>query len=42
MKLRTRLFEHVRLMLLLAVAIFGAAIVLAWMTQWAQARHLPA
>ena len=29
MTLRTRLFEHVRLMLLLAVAIFGAAIVLA-------------
>ena len=42
MKLRNRLFEHVLLMLLLAVAIFGAAIVLAWMTQWAQARHLPA
>jgi len=29
MTLRTRLFEHVLLMLLLAVAIFGAAIVLA-------------
>lgn len=42
MKLRTRLFEHVLLMLLLAVAIFGATIVLAWMTQWAEARHLPA
>lgn len=41
MTLRTRLFEHVLLMLLLAVAIFGAAIVLAWMTQWAEARQLP-
>ena len=42
MKLRNRLFEHVLLMLLLAIAIFGAAIVLAWMTQWAQSLHLPA
>ena len=42
MKLRTHLFGHVLLMLLLAVAIFGAAIVLAWMTQWAEARQLPA
>lgn len=42
MKLRNRLFEHVLLMLLLAIAIFAAAIVLAWMTQWAETLQLPA
>ncbi|MEG2029822.1 MAG: hypothetical protein RR376_04135 [Janthinobacterium sp.] len=42
MKLRLRLFEHVLLMLALAIVIFGAAIVLAWMTQWVEARQLPA
>ncbi len=41
MKLRHRLFEHVLLMLLLALAIFGAAIVLAWMAQWAETLQLP-
>ena len=42
MKLRHRLFEHVLLMLLLALAIFGAAIVLAWMAQWAETLQMPA
>lgn len=42
MKLRLRLFEHVLLVLALAVVIFAAAIVLARMTQWAEARELPA
>ncbi|NBV16113.1 hypothetical protein [Janthinobacterium sp.] len=42
MKLRRRLFEHVLLVLTLAVAIFLAAIVLARMTQWAEAQALPA
>ena len=41
MKLRLRLFEHVLLVLALAVVIFAAAIVLARMTQWAEARELP-
>ena len=42
MKLRRRLFEHVLLVLALAVVIFAAAIVLARMTQWAEAQELPA
>lgn len=42
MKLRNRLFEHVLLMLALAIVIFAAAIVLAWMTQWVEAHELPA
>ena len=41
MKLRRRLFKHVLLVLALAVVIFAAAIVLARMTQWAEARELP-
>ncbi|HEU4815659.1 hypothetical protein [Janthinobacterium sp.] len=42
MKLRQRLFEHVLLVLTLAIVIFAAAIVLARMTQWAEAQELPA
>ena len=42
MKLRRRLFEHVLLVLALAVVIFAAAIVLARMTQLAEAQELPA
>ena len=42
MKLQLRLFEHVLLVLALAIAIFGAAIVLARMTQWAEVQALPA
>lgn len=42
MKLQRRLFEHVLLVLALAIAIFGAAIVLARMAQWAQVQALPA
>ena len=42
MKLRLRLFEHVLLVLALALVIFAAAIVLARMTQWAEAQELPA
>ncbi|MCC7644045.1 MULTISPECIES: hypothetical protein [unclassified Janthinobacterium] len=42
MKLRLRLFEHVLLVLTLAIVIFAAAIVLARMTQWAEAQELPA
>jgi len=42
MKLRHRLFEHVLLMLSLAVLVFAAAAALAWLTQWAEARQLPA
>ncbi|MEG1327870.1 hypothetical protein CLU90_0305 [Janthinobacterium sp. 67] len=42
MKLHQRLFEHVLLILALAIAIFGAAIVLARMTQWAEVQDLPA
>ncbi|MCC7704832.1 hypothetical protein IGS59_21555 [Janthinobacterium sp. GW460P] len=42
MKLRHRLFEHVLLVLALALVIFAAAIVLARMTQWAEAQELPA
>ena len=42
MKVRLRLFEHVLLVLALAVAIFAAAIVLARMTQRAEAQELPA
>ncbi len=42
MKLRQRLFEHVLLVLALALVIFAAAIVLARMTQWAEAQELPA
>ncbi|MCC7599293.1 hypothetical protein IGS61_17530 [Janthinobacterium sp. FW305-129] len=41
MKLRHRLFEHVLLVLALAVVIFAAAIVLARMTQWAEVQELP-
>lgn len=42
MKLRLRLFEHVPLVLALAVVIFAAAIVLARMAQWAGAQELSA
>ena len=42
MKVRLRLFEHVLLVLALAVAIFAAAIVLARMAQWAEAQELSA
>ncbi|MGK5067806.1 hypothetical protein [Janthinobacterium sp. AD80] len=42
MKLHQRLFEHVLLILALAIAIFAAAIVLARMTQWAEVQELPA
>jgi uncharacterized membrane protein len=42
MKLRNRLFEHVLLMLALAMVVFAAAIVRAWMTQWVEAHDLPA
>lgn len=42
MKLRLRLFEHVLLVLALALVIFAAAIVLASMTQWAEIQELPA
>ena len=42
MKLHQRLFAHVLLVLALAIVIFGAAIVLARMTQWAELQELPA
>lgn len=42
MKLRHRLFEHVLLMLSLAMLVFAAAAVLAWLAQWAEAKLLPA
>ena len=42
MKLCNRLFEHLLLMLALAIVIFSAAIVLAWMTQWVEAHDLAA